>query len=406
MIENEELFTVTPEEFNKNVVVPSSKSYANRVIILASLCKESVEIINLPLSHDVTNLIAALRVVGLKILDIENGIQVVNSFPECESDTDEIIEVFPGDGGTTTRFLIPFLALGKKNYKIEPEGRMRERPIADLLESLVDIGATVSQCESWLTISGPISCSQRMITADASKTTQHATALALSLSSQNVDVLPKDMNYSVSYWEMTKSLIRDFKQGSRRFVVPVDFSSMSYILALGADLGSVSISNCTSVDQYQSDSVFLDILKEMGCEISISNEGLTLTREKEFLPIDMDCSNCPDLVPTLAFICSRTKGVSTLSNLSVLKYKESDRLVEIQKLLDLYNIENTYNEEDDLLTISGNITRVSESKNIFPPDDHRIVMASYLFLRANGGGELSSIESVSKSFNNFFEVVS
>lgn len=405
MIEKEELYTVTPKEFSKNVVVPSSKSYANRAIILASLCKESVEIINLPLSHDVTNLIAALRVVGLKILDIENGIQILNSFPECETDTDETIEIFPGDGGTTTRFLIPFLALGKKNYKIEPEGRMRERPIADLLENLVDIGAIVSQCDSWLTISGPISSPQRMITADASKTTQHATALALSLSSQNVEVLPKDMNYSVSYWEMTKSLIRDFQHGTRRFVVPVDFSSMSYILALGADLGSVSISNCTSVDQYQSDSVFLDILKEMGCEISISNEGLSLFRNKELSPVDVDCANCPDLVPTLAFMCSRAEGKSVLKNLDVLKYKESDRLLEVQKLLDLYNIENSYCDKDDCLTIFGKVERCKDLKSIYPPDDHRIVMVSYLFLRANGGGELSSIESVSKSFGNFFEII-
>ncbi len=406
MIEIENKLQITPKEFGKSVIVPSSKSYANRVIILASLCKESVEILNLPLSHDVTNLIDALRVVGLKILDIENGIQVVNSFPECETEGEEVIQILPGDGGTTTRFLIPFLALGKREYQIEPVGRMRDRPIADLLESLVDIGATVSQCNSWLTISGPISSPQRIVTADASKTTQHATALALSLSSQNVEVLPKDMNYSVSYWEMTKSLIREFKQGTRKFIVPVDFSSMSYILALGADLGGTSVLNCSSIDQYQSDSVFLDILKEMGCEIKITEEGLVLSREKELCSIDVDCSNCPDLVPTLAFICSRAEGVSKLRNLDVLKYKESDRLLEVQKLLDLYNIENNYCKNEDCLTINGKSMRSHEVKEIFPPDDHRIVMVSYLFLRANGGGELSSVDSVSKSFANFFEVVS
>ena len=162
------LFNVEAEPFNKVVKVPSSKSYANRAIILASLCKESIEIVNLPLSHDVTNLIHCLRIVGLKIVDIDDGIRIENSFPECEKEGSEIIEILPGDGGTTTRFLIPFLALGKRKYRVEPEGRMRERPIADLLEGLVELGAIVNQCESWLTIHGPIEVNNRFLNIDAS----------------------------------------------------------------------------------------------------------------------------------------------------------------------------------------------------------------------------------------------
>ncbi len=399
------LFNVEAKPFNKVVRVPSSKSYANRAIILASLSKESIEILNLPLSHDVTNLIHCLRVVGLKIIEIEDGIRIENSFPECEEDGSGVIEVFPGDGGTTTRFLIPLLSLGKRRYKVEPEGRMRERPIADLLESLVDIGATVSQCESWLTIHGPIETNNRFLNIDASKTTQHATAIALALCFKGVEVSPIDMTYSTSYWEMTKNLMSEFRKGNKRFIVPVDFSSMSYVLALGADLGRVRVENCFSVDKYQSDSVFVDLLRKMNFLVESKDNGLEVSANKNLKAIDFDCSDCPDLVPTLSFICARVEGTSKLRNLSVLKYKESDRLVEVQKILDLYQIENSYDEKNDVLTIKGRQRRVNSRKDIFPPDDHRIVMISYLFLRANGGGGLGSIESVSKSFANFFEVV-
>ncbi|WP_417335283.1 3-phosphoshikimate 1-carboxyvinyltransferase [Halobacteriovorax marinus] len=399
-------FSVEAREFKANIRVPSSKSYANRAIILAALCKDEVSIRNLPLSHDVTNLLNVLRVVGLRIVEVDDGICIENSFPECESSSNEIIKVFPGDGGTTTRFLIPFLALGKNTYQIEPEGRMRERPIADLLESLVDLGASVNQCDSWLTLKGPIKESSKRLNADASKTTQHATALALSLAFHNVVVSPVDMKYSKSYWEMTMSLIDCFKKGQRDFVVPVDFSSMSYVLALGADRGEVLVENCTLIDDHQSDSVFIEVLKEMGFSVSLTAKGLHLVSSKEIIkPIDFDCSNCPDLVPTLAFMCSRIDGESKLRNLSVLKYKESDRLLEIQKLLDLYLIDNTYDEQEDFLIIYGKSSRESSRKEIFPPDDHRIVMVSYLFLRAHGGGVLHSTSSVSKSFGNFFEVV-
>ncbi|PIK14044.1 hypothetical protein [Halobacteriovorax sp. JY17] len=399
------LFNVEAEPFNKVVKVPSSKSYANRAIILASLCKESIEIVNLPLSHDVTNLIHCLRIVGLKIVDIDDGIRIENSFPECEKEGSEIIEILPGDGGTTTRFLIPFLALGKRKYRVEPEGRMRERPIADLLEGLVELGAIVNQCESWLTLNGPIVLNNRFLNIDASKTTQHATAIALALCFKGVEVSPIDMTYSTSYWEMTKNLISEFRKGQKKFIVPVDFSSMSYVLALGADLGRVRVENCFSVDKYQSDSVFIDLLRKMNFQVETKDNGLEVSTNKNLKVIDFDCSDCPDLVPTLSFICARIEGTSKLRNLSVLKYKESDRLVEIQKLLDLYQIENSYDEKNDVLLIKGRQRRVNSRKDIFPPDDHRIVMVSYLFLRANGGGSLASIESVAKSFGNFFEVV-
>ena len=400
------LFNVEPQGFSKDIKVPSSKSYANRAIILASLSKESVEIFNLPLSHDVTNLISCLRLIGLKIIDIEDGIRIENSFPECESKEDSIIKLLPGDGGTTTRFLIPLLSLGARTYNVEPSGRMRDRPISDLLESLVDLWASVSQCDSWLTLNGPISPDSRFLNIDASKTTQHATAMALALAFNNVEVHPVDMSYSTSYWEMTKDLIKEFLKGKKSFIVPVDFSSMSYVLALGADLGRVRVKNCFEVDRFQSDSIFVKILREMNYNVSLSSTGLEVEKSNNLRTVDFDCSDCPDLVPTLAFICSRVDGISKLKNLSVLKYKESDRLFEVQKLLDLYEIENSYDAKEDTLLIHGRSKRTDSRKDIFPPDDHRIVMVSYLFLRANGGGGLSSIESVSKSFANFFELLS
>ncbi|ATH09193.1 hypothetical protein BIY24_14935 [Halobacteriovorax marinus] len=399
-------FNVSAKGFDAEVNVPSSKSYANRAIILAALSKDAITIENLPLSHDVTNLLNVLREVGLRIVEIENGIIIENSFPECERPSSEKIKIYPGDGGTTTRFLIPFLAMGKNSYQIEPEGRMRERPVADLLEVLAELGASINQCDTWLTIRGPLSFQTNKLKADASKTTQHATALALCLAFQNIEVQPVDMKYSKSYWDMTMSLIQDFKKGQKKFYVPVDFSSMSYVLALGADRGKVLVKNCVDIDTFQSDSIFVEVLKNMGYSVTLSDKGLEVkSSEKEITPINLDCSNCPDLVPTLAFTCSRIDGESKLSNLSVLKYKESDRLLEVQKLLDLYSIENTYNEKEDVLHIKGSKKRIDKAKEIYPPDDHRIVMVSYLFLRAHGGGILNSIHSVSKSFGNFFEVV-
>ncbi|OUR93638.1 hypothetical protein A9Q84_19410 [Halobacteriovorax marinus] len=395
---------VKPRDYNGTLDVPSSKSAANRILILACTVDEPVVVSNIPLSHDVENLINCLRKVGLNIEREGNSLTVTNSFPKCERKLSSPLVLETGDGGTTTRFLIPFLALGQETYIVEPEGRMKERPIEDLAVTLKNLGVAVSLGEKgWMSIQGPFGEIPKSLVVNAEKTTQHITALSLAL--RKSDIEPENMKYSTSYWEMTKDLINKFNGGQREFVVPVDFSSMSYPLALGAVLGSVHVKNCLEVDNFQADAILIEVLKQMNHQVSLASDGLRVKRTESPETIDFDCANCPDLVPTLAFLCSKIEGDSKLKNIDVLKYKESDRLKEIIHLLDLYKIKNSYDESADVLTITGQRAAQLESFELTPPIDHRIVMISYLFLRANGGGSLTNGHCVSKSFGNFFEVI-
>ena len=45
--------------------------------------------------------------------------------------------------------------------------------------------------------------------------------------------------------------------------------------------------------------------------------GLKLTASEGLKPLNYDCSDCPDLVPTLAFLCSYVDGISCLTNIKV-----------------------------------------------------------------------------------------
>src|SRR5690606_37983137 len=53
-------------------------------------------------------------------------------------------DLFVGNSGTTIRFLTPLVALGTGMFRLDGVPRMRERPIADLLDALsqLDIDAT------------------------------------------------------------------------------------------------------------------------------------------------------------------------------------------------------------------------------------------------------------------------
>lgn len=107
-------FKVKTKNFIKKLIIPTSKSYANRMIILAALDKRNIKILNLPSSTDVDFLINCLKKVGLEIQRSSDEILISNSFPECEKKVDHVIEVESGDGGTTNRFLASFFIFRKK----------------------------------------------------------------------------------------------------------------------------------------------------------------------------------------------------------------------------------------------------------------------------------------------------
>ena len=152
-------------------------------------------------------------------------------------------------------------------------------------------------------------------------------------------------------------------------------------------------------------SIFLEILADFGAKVMMTKEGLIVEKGDRFIPINHDCSDCPDLVPTIAFLCSFANGESYLSNVRVLRYKESDRLEELFSIFKKFGIDYTYSEEKDLLRISGTNKKLDQRININTAEDHRMVMISYLFLRANGGGSVNHSSCVSKSFGNFFSVM-
>lgn len=404
MNSNPSTFSVETFSFDKTIEVPSSKSYANRVLILAALAKEPVRIKNLPLSSDVITMMKCLSQVGLIIEKDEDGIIVKNSFPECEKEVDLKLET--GDGGTTNRFLIPLLARGSKSYEIIPEGHMRDRPMEALFHALRELGVDVdfNSATSWLKLQGPIDQTVQKVGIDCSQTTQFLTGLSLALIDTEILVEPENLTVSLPYWELTKDLIGKFKIPITEFTNPVDFSSLSYPLALAAVTGKCLVTNCVEIDKNQADSKFIEILEQMGVTIQINKNGLTCERNK-LRAIDFDGSQCPDVIPTLLYVCSFAEGVSTISNLEVLTHKECDRFAEMIKILEAFSINYEANLKDYSITITGAPAKKIKTTYL-PPADHRMVMVTYLFMRTTGGGEiLGNAHHVAKSFANFYEVM-
>jgi 3-phosphoshikimate 1-carboxyvinyltransferase len=377
------------------------------MLVLAAMNPRPVVIKNLPESTDVLKMIECLGEIGLQFERKGHDLEVSNSFPECEKKGESPIVVNCGDGGTTTRFLSFLVAKGKRVYYIEPSGGMRNRPLTEMVNSLRELRVKVDSNKSvWLSIQGPILV-QENIEVDCSRSTQFASALALVLKENASLIKIKNMQSSKAYFEMTLELIK--KSDDVLYEVPIDFSSASYPMALAAVTGDILVKNCFEKDPYQADSFFLAVLKKAGAKIEFNENGLMVLANKNLAPFDVSCSGCPDLAPTLAYFASFCHGTSRIRDLEVLAHKESHRLDEIKKLLVAFKVDYKSDGRSFLEIIGKPVANYSKDCVVLTkselPEDHRIVMTAYLFMRTLGGGELAQSHHVKKSFSSFFEVM-
>ena len=111
-------------------LLPSSKSISNRALILNALSGNTSDIRNLSTARD-TQLMQALIDSPDKVIDIM-------------------------DAGTTMRFLTAYFSLTGKNKVITGSERMKQRPIALLVNALREIGVTIhyQEKEHWSSTSG------------------------------------------------------------------------------------------------------------------------------------------------------------------------------------------------------------------------------------------------------------
>ena len=119
------------------VTLPGSKSYTNRALLIAALAN-GVSCLEKPLvSDDTKYMIQALKGFGIKVEEEPNAFIVSGKAGKLIIPEEDI---FVGNAGTAMRFLTTFAALVKGKVHLDGDERMRERPLADLLKCLGQMG--------------------------------------------------------------------------------------------------------------------------------------------------------------------------------------------------------------------------------------------------------------------------
>src|SRR5262245_35142360 len=123
------------------VSVPGSKSITNRALVLAALSYKCA-IVGALHSEDVEVMVDCLRKLGFEVktdwdlarIEVARPKGVDRPIPNDQAD------LYVGNSGTTMRFLTAMVSLGRGTYRLDGIERMRQRPIADLLDALRQLG--------------------------------------------------------------------------------------------------------------------------------------------------------------------------------------------------------------------------------------------------------------------------
>lgn len=394
------------------LAVPGSKSALNRALVCAALARGTSTIYNPNYCEDVVYLIKALQQLGLKIVTSEQKIIINGTGGKFIFSKRSL---YVGNAGTATRFLVPFIPVGTR---LTGNTSMQRRPLTDLLTALEQLGYEF-ECP---TQAPPIKILNRLskkvskITLNGQMSSQYVTALLLLAPtlSYPLTIQIKEKLVSRPYIDMTLNTLqqfgitipnnkyRNFYSTSQQykpvsFTTPGDASSATYWWALAAITGSsITVENINSKDTTQADLKILPALQSMGCNI----QGTTVTGTEQLKPINIDATEFPDAVLTLAIVAACASGKSVIKGIERLTIKESDRLGGL-----VYNLRQVgikAKATRNAITIAGN-PKTIHGGYIKTFNDHRFAMAFAILGLRTGNMNIDQPQCVKKSYPDFWK---
>ena len=412
------------EKIDGEINLPGSKSLSNRALLLAALAEGTTTITNLLESDDTRHMLNALKQLGIEYSLSEDKTEctiVGNSGAiSCSSPQ----ELFLGNAGTAMRPLCAALCLGKGNYTLTGEPRMKERPIGHLVDALRQAGATINYLENDgyppLTLEAN-GLEGGEVNIDGAISSQFLTALLMAspLAKNDMKITIIGELVSKPYIDITLDIMKDFgvevvnadyktftiKSGQtykavERFMVEGDASSASYFLAAAAIKGGTVKVTGIGRNSIQGDIEFVDVLEQMGARVEWGETYVSVTRDV-LRAIDMDFNHIPDAAMTIATTALFVKGTTTLRNIYNWRVKETDRLYAMAT--ELRKVGATVEEGEDYLKITP--PQVLKHAAIDTYDDHRMAMCFSLLALDPVSVTINEPECTAKTFPTYFDVL-
>jgi len=385
------------------VILPGSKSIANRLQIINALSPGPSKISALPENDDVRVLEYALSASGSKF--------------------------DAGDAGTAFRFLTSYLSIRKGDWQLNGSARMLRRPIGPLVNALRQAGA----CIDYVGEEGfpPLIIHGRElrggeVAIDASISSQFVSSILMiaPLMKEGLDLKLLPDTSSFPYIEMTLGLMKACgavyeRTNDRISVMPgmyhgvqteieKDWSAASFMYEICSLSEHAEITlQGLSKESLQGDRIIATLMNNMNVSTDFSVMACKIRKQGSVESDDayrLHCIEFPDLVPAILCTCAGLGREAFLSGLRTLTQKESDRIYALVTELTKLGAVLAYDEATDILHLEkGELHPYQGTLQTY--NDHRIAMALAPLSLITGTISLDDAAVVSKSFPGYWDAL-
>ena len=406
---------VEKSSIDGKIRIPGSKSHTIRGVIIASLADGESQLKNPLDSMDTKACVHACKALGAKIE--KNGknlwkVQGFNGKPETPENSLNLM-----NSGTTTSMILGLVSHAKGPVVLTGDDSLKTRPFDPLIKAINDLGGNAKSLNDNgklpIEVSGFLEGGYSEI--DGMNSQPISSLLVNSvLCEKDTEIYVPNL-HEKPYVRMTMQWLDElnikykengmttFKiKGNQSYnsfekSIPADFSSATFPLCAGVILDESSVLlKGLDLNDSQGDKAVIDMLKDMGANITIGSEGIRV-KNNRIDGCELDLNNTPDALPALAVVGCFAEGETRLVNVAQARIKKTDRITAMREELEKMgaNIE----ELDD-----GLIIRKSHLKGnvVDSRGDHRMAMAlSLAGMKASGKTVIKSAESINVTFPSY-----
>jgi len=392
--------TIIPSVLNGSITPPPSKSQAHRLLIAAALAQGDSLISNAAYSQDILATLDCLEALEAVITRREDSVHLWGI-----GKPDQHGEMLPKlncrESGSTLRFMIPVALAVAGGGRFTGSDRLMERPQGPYQKLFEEKRISFVQRPGEITVKGELTPGTYSLAGDVSSQFVTGLLYALPLLGGASDIILTTPLESKNYVDMTLLALKEFgvtvQETAQGYHIPGNQKYRPANLSVEGDYSqagfyyaAIGLGNPIEILGLNPHSAQGD-MRIVPYYLKLTGKGY----------VELDVSQCPDLVPALALHAALRPGQDTaIVNAARLRMKESDRLAAVTQ--ELNKLGAHVEEHQDHLIIHG--VENLHGGTVDSHNDHRIaMMLAIAATRADGPVTITGAESVNKSYPNFWE---
>ena len=409
-----------------HLAVPGDKSISHRAVLIAAICERETTISGFGRSSDTEATIAAVRALGVEVVDQGDDILRVGGVGLRGLRARELA-IDCANAGTLMRLLAGILAAQDGRFELVGDDSLSARPMERIAEPLRRMGANVETTDGHapLVVHGtalhaidyelPVASAQvkSAVLLAGVQSEGRTTVVEPIPTRDHTERLLERAGARVTRRPTSVSVERAETLRLEEVEIPGDISSAAPFLVAAAIVPGSSLT-VHGVGLNPRRTGLLDVLERMGARVAIYNRrsiggepaGDIEVSTSDLVGATISAHEVPALVdelPLLAVAASHARGETVVRGASELRAKETDRLEAIVE--ELRRIGGHVRATPDGFRVRGVPARLRGGV-VDSRGDHRLAMVGAVAgVASRDGVELRGAEAAAVSFPGFYDVL-